>query len=105
VFSMLVTVQVRPGRRAEFQAGIAANAEASVRDEPGCLRFDVCELEGGEDRFVFYELYVDADAFAAHRASPHFQRWRAVAEQTVVPGSQVNSPGTLVTSHAAERSA
>ena len=105
MFSMLVTLQVRPGRRAEFQAGIAANAEASVRDEPGCLRFDVCELEGDEDRFVFYELYVDAAAFQAHRASPHFQQWRTVAAEVVVPGSQVNTPGTLVTSHAAERSA
>ncbi|GAB4081096.1 antibiotic biosynthesis monooxygenase [Modestobacter muralis] len=105
MFSMLVTLQVRPGSQAEFRAGIAANAEASVRDEPGCLRFDVCEMEGDEDRFVFYELYTDAAAFQAHRDSPHFRRWRAVAEQTVVPGSQVNTAGNLVTSHAAEQSA
>ena len=105
MFSMLVTLQVRPGRRAEFQAGIAANAEASVRDEPGCLRFDVCELEGGEDRLVFYELYVDAAAVDAHRATPHFAAWRAVAERILVPGSQVNTPGDLLVSHTAEESA
>lgn len=105
MFSMLVTLQVRSDRRAEFREAIVANAEASVRHEPGCLRFDVCAVDGDEDRFVFYELYEDAAAFQAHRASPHFQQWRTVATEVVVPGSQVNTPGTLVTSHAAERSA
>ena len=67
-FSLMVQMEVRPGRREHFLAGMAANAEASVRDEPGCLRFDVCSVEGHENRFVFYELYADADAFEAHRA-------------------------------------
>ena len=36
MFSLMVQLEVRPERRAEFLAAIAANAEASVRDEPGC---------------------------------------------------------------------
>ena len=46
MFSLVVQMEVRPGRREEFLAGMAANAEASVRDEPGCLRFDVCAVDG-----------------------------------------------------------
>ena len=103
MFSLMVQMEVRPGRRAEVLAGMAANAEASVRDEPGCLRFDVCSVDSDENRFVLYELYTDADAFAAHKASPHFARWRTVAEQVVV--GQVNTPGELLVTHTSEESA
>jgi (4S)-4-hydroxy-5-phosphonooxypentane-2,3-dione isomerase len=103
MFSLMVQMQVRPGRRQEFLAGMAANAEAAVRDEPGCLRFDVCSVDSDENRFVLYELYTDADAFAAHKASPHFAQWRTVAEQVVV--GQVNTTGELLVTHASEESA
>jgi (4S)-4-hydroxy-5-phosphonooxypentane-2,3-dione isomerase len=103
MFSLMVQMEVRPGRREEFLAGIAANAEASVRDEPGCLRFDVCSTDSDENRFVLYELYTDADAFAAHKAAPHFAQWRTVAEQVLV--GQVNTPGSLLVTHASEESA
>ena len=103
MFSLVVQMEVRPELREEFLAGIAANAEASVRDEPGCLRFDVSSVEGDEHRFVLYELYADAEAFAAHKASPHFRQWRAVAERVLE--SQVNTPGTLLVTHTAEAAA
>jgi quinol monooxygenase YgiN len=103
MFSLVVQLQVRPERREEFLAGMAANAEASVRDEPGCLRFDVCSVDGDEDRFVLYELYADAAAFAAHKAAPHFAQWRTVAEQVLV--GQVNTPGELLVTHTSEESA
>ena len=103
MFSLVVQMEVRPGRREEFLAGMAANAEASVRDEPGCLRFDVSSVEGDENRFVLYELYRDAAAFAAHKAAPHFAEWRRVAEQVVE--SQLNTAGELLVTHTSEESA
>jgi autoinducer 2-degrading protein len=103
MFSLMVQMEVRPERREEFLAGIAANAEASVRNEPGCLRFDVCAVEADENRFVLYELYTDAEAFAAHKAAPHFAQWRRVAEQVLV--GQVNTPGELLVTHTSEESA
>ena len=105
MFSLVVHMEVRPGRGEEFLAGMAANAEASVRDEPGCRRFDVCSVESDPDRFVFYELYADAAAFDAHRAAPHFADWRAVAGRTLVPGSQVITTGAVLVSHSAEEGA
>ena len=102
MFSLVVQMEVRPGRREEFLAGMSANAEASVRDEPGCLRFDVCSVAGDPDRFVLYELYTDAEAFAAHKESPHFVRWRAIAEQVLA--GQVNTPGELLVTHTTEES-
>ncbi len=103
MFRLMVQVQVRPERRKEFLTAIAANAQASVRDEPGCVRFDVCSVASDPNRFVFYELYADADAFAAHRAAPHFTAWRQVAERTVV--AQVNTRGALLHTHSSEESA
>ena len=100
MFSLVVQMEVRPGSREEFLAGMTANAEVSVRDEPGCLRFDVCSVEGDENRFLLYELYADADAFAAHKQAPHFLEWRQVADRVVA--SQHNTPGTLLATNSAE---
>ncbi|SOD99333.1 putative quinol monooxygenase [Blastococcus haudaquaticus] len=100
MFSLVVQMEVRPERREEFLAGMTANAEASVRDEPGCLRFDVSAVTADPNRFFLYELYTDAAAFEAHKASPHFARWRTVAEQVLV--GQVNTPGELLATHASE---
>ncbi|SDX92238.1 Quinol monooxygenase YgiN [Modestobacter sp. DSM 44400] len=105
MFSLLVQVQVVPERRKEFLAAIAANAEASVRDEPGCLRFDVCAVDSDPDRFVFYELYADEDAFAAHRASPHFADWSTAAAAILVPDSRVSTAGSVLFTHSAEKRA
>ena len=102
MFSLMVQMEVRPGERERFLTGMAANAEASVRDEPGCLRFDICSVAGDDNRFVLYELYTDAAAFDAHKASPHFAAWRLIAEQVLVPGGQVNTPGRLLHTHTSE---
>ncbi len=103
MFSLVVQMTVRPGRREEFLAGMAENAEASVRDEPGCLRFDVCSVEGDENRFLLYELYTDAEAFVAHKSASHFAQWRTVAEQVLE--SQVNTTGALLYTHTSEEPA
>jgi quinol monooxygenase YgiN len=97
MFSLMVQLEVRPEDRDEFLVAITANAEASVRDEPGCHRFDVCALEDDEHRFVLYELYDDAAAFEAHKRAPHFAAWRQVADRVLV--SQVNTRGTVVASN------
>ena len=100
MFSLTVQLEVRPEDRDEFLTAITANAEASVRDEPGCHRFDVSAVEGDENRFVLYELYDDAAAFETHRRAPHFAAWRQVADQVLA--SQVNTRGTIVASNSDE---
>lgn len=100
MLSLVVQMEVRPGRREEFLAGMTANAQASVRDEPGCLRFDVSAVEGDENRFFLYEWYEDEAAFAAHKASPHFAAWRAIAERVLL--GQVNTIGSLLVTNTEE---
>ncbi len=102
MFSLVVHVRVRPGRREEFLTGISATAEASVRDEPGCLRFEVCQVADEPDCFVLSELYTDGAAFDAHRRTPHAAAWRRIAERTVVPGSEVDTVGRVLVGHCVE---
>ena len=61
MYTLIVSLQVRPEKRDRFLAAIAENAAASVRDEPGCLRFDVMEDAQHPNLFYFYEIYRDAD--------------------------------------------
>lgn len=52
----------------------------SERDEPGCARFNVLRDVEDENVYYFYEVYVDKEAVAAHRAAPHYAVWRAVSD-------------------------
>jgi quinol monooxygenase YgiN len=56
-----------------FKEMIAANARASVRDEPGCRQFDVSLPRDVPNRVVLYEVYDDEAAFKAHLATAHFK--------------------------------
>ena len=95
MFTVLVTLTVRPDMVEDFLAGICVNAQASLRDEPGCLRFDVHRSVEDPHRFVLYELYTEADAFyTAHRQAPHYREWREVAARCVVDGGHLNTFAT-----------
>jgi autoinducer 2-degrading protein len=99
LFAVHVTVQVKPDCRDEFLAAIEVAARSAVRDEPGCLAFDVIELDAAENRFALWELYTDQEAVqVGHRQSAHFKAWRLVADRVLVPGSQVNTTGSTVVS-------
>jgi autoinducer 2-degrading protein len=92
MFTVVVALAVRPERLDQFVSGVRANARASLRDEPGCLRFDVHQNAADPTRFVLHEIYADEDAFRiAHRSAPHYAAWQQVAAQCVVPGSHVNT--------------
>ena len=92
MFTVLVALAVRPERLDEFVDGIRANARASLRDEPGCLRFDVHQQVADPTRFLLHEIYADEASFTdAHRSAPHYTVWREVADRCVLPGTHVNT--------------
>jgi len=80
MYVLVVSAKVKPEQRGRFLEAIEDNAVTSVRDEPGCLRFDVAVDHDDPDHYLLYEVYRDGDAFAAHRGSDHFARWREAAE-------------------------
>lgn len=70
---ILVEFDLNPGASQDFLRLVTENAAASVRDEPGCRRFDVLVPEGSEAPVVLYEIYDDAAAFDAHLRTPHYR--------------------------------
>ncbi|HVO87608.1 MAG TPA: putative quinol monooxygenase [Casimicrobiaceae bacterium] len=53
---------------------------ATSRAEPGCLRFDVYQEVERPGTFLLFEVYRDAAALEAHRASVHFAAFRRDVE-------------------------
>lgn len=74
-----VHVQVKPGTEEAFVEATRKNARASL-GEPGVLRFDVIRDAADERKFVLVEVYRDAAAPAAHKATAHYEEWRATVE-------------------------
>ena len=92
MYTLFVTLDVHPDKLDEFVDAISVNAAASLRDEPGCLVFDVHQDIEDRTRFYLYEVYSDEDAFrVAHRSAPHYARWQEAAKVCVVQGSHRNT--------------
>jgi quinol monooxygenase YgiN len=71
-YVIMVDFRLKPGCQTAFRRLIDENARTSVREEPGCRRFDVLEPTREKDRIVLYEIYDDRAAFELHLKSAHF---------------------------------
>ncbi|WP_299686246.1 putative quinol monooxygenase [uncultured Tateyamaria sp.] len=83
-YVVTVTFRIVPGQMQAFLPLMRNNALASVRDEPGCLQFDVCTDGDQPDTVFLYEIYTDRAAFDAHLKTPHFKALDAATPQMVV---------------------
>jgi (4S)-4-hydroxy-5-phosphonooxypentane-2,3-dione isomerase len=74
-----VELDIVPAGYEKFKAAILENAASSVK-EPGCRQFDVLFEDGDPHHVFLYEVYDDAAALEAHRATAHFKKyWEATA--------------------------
>ncbi|MCG6887159.1 MAG: antibiotic biosynthesis monooxygenase [Proteobacteria bacterium] len=90
-----VHVHVKPDHIEDFIAATLQNHAASVQ-EPGNLRFDVCQQADDPARFVLYEAYRTAADAAAHKQTGHYHRWReTVAEWMAEPRQGVVCRGMM----------
>jgi autoinducer 2-degrading protein len=95
MLTIIVKFTVLPGKMDEFLAGIRIQSQSSLRDESGCLRFDVHRNRDNESEVLLYEIYRDQAAFeVGHRGAPHYAAWREVVARCVPDGGQVNTFGT-----------
>lgn len=85
MLATLVFVDVKPENVEAFKKISTYNHDNS-RKEPGNVRFDVLQSNDDPTQFVLYEVYVDADAAAAHKKTGHYLRWK----EEVAP--YMNSP-------------
>lgn len=73
--AVMVRFETQPGQRERFLALVEGHAHASVAGEPGCRRFDVLLPAERDDLVLLYEVYDDAEAFEAHKATERLARF------------------------------
>lgn len=83
MYAIFVSVKIKPDKLDQFLEVIEDDSICSVRDEPGCLRFDVLQDTTDPLQYYFYEVYVDEAGFQAHTQTPHLARWRAASAECV----------------------
>ena len=76
MYIIVAGIQIKEGFKEPFVSGIVENASSAVRDEPGCLRFDVIQDASDDHKIWVYEVYKDEVAFQAHTQAPHFLKFR-----------------------------
>jgi quinol monooxygenase YgiN len=72
--SFVVWFKFAPEDREEITEMVRHLADAS-RKEPGCVSYIPHHLQDDPDTVMIYEQYRDDAALAAHRESPHFQKY------------------------------
>ena len=83
-FVILAEFDVASGHAEAFMQHAQTNAAASVRDEPGCRRFDVLRPEAAGERIALYEIYDNRAAFDTHLRMPHFSIFDAAIKPLVL---------------------
>lgn len=82
-FVLVVEFDVKPESLQKFNELIAVNAQASVREEPGCRQFDVLQDNEDPNHVVLYEVYDSAAAFQDHMGRSHTQTFLSQAKELV----------------------
>jgi quinol monooxygenase YgiN len=75
-----VHVHVKPDRIDDFRRATVENAAASILQEWGFARFEVCQQSDDPNRFVLVEAYRAADDPAKHKETDHYKKWKDLVE-------------------------
>ena len=75
MISIFVTIQIKSAFNERFREASLGDAQGSVKDEPGCYRFDILQANTNLNRWYLYEVYSDEAALEAHRNAPHYKKW------------------------------
>lgn len=68
--TVIATLHARAGQEDALQARLQRMQE-ETRKEAGCVVYDLHRAQDDNAEFVFVEYWRDAEALAAHDASPH----------------------------------
>ncbi len=65
--SIFVTIRIKPGFADRFTEASFGDGQGSVRDEPGCFRFDILKNSSDPNLFHLYEMRQPIDDACNHR--------------------------------------
>ena len=96
MYVIIAPIKIKEGYKERFVEAMLDDAKGSVRDEPGCLRFDVIQDGDDPNMIWLYEVYVDEAAFQAHIQTPHFIKWRETVKDWFADGPKGAARGSSV---------
>lgn len=70
---IIATLEVRPGRTADFERFMTELAKTVVASEPATHVYQLCRIPGHENRYRMIEFYTDQAAIDAHVRTPWFR--------------------------------
>jgi quinol monooxygenase YgiN len=73
---VVATLRAASGKADALAALLTEQCAVIRKTEPGCIVYRVHRSAQDQDAFLFYEIYADDAAFAAHRASTHLAQFR-----------------------------
>lgn len=71
---VVAKIRVKPGSEGEAEAAFREQLDFVTREEPGTLLYLLHRGRKDPSTFLFYEKYVDAEAFDRHGKSGAMQR-------------------------------
>ncbi len=74
--ALIADFDVEPEACDAFQSLMRDHAAAALRDEEGCLQFDVAVARDDPNRVILYEVYRDQAALDTHMGSDRLARTR-----------------------------
>lgn len=77
-----VDIDVVAGQIDAYLAALKENGAASVH-EPGCHEFNITVSPKDPNHVFIFEVYDNAAAFEAHRATDHFKKYAATTKEMV----------------------
>jgi (4S)-4-hydroxy-5-phosphonooxypentane-2,3-dione isomerase len=82
-FINAVDIDVVPGQVDAYLAALKENGAAAVKEEPGCHEFNITVSQKDPNHVFIFEVYENAAAFEAHRATAHFKKYAATTKDMV----------------------
>jgi autoinducer 2-degrading protein len=77
-----IDLDIAPAEMDKYLAAIKENGAASVK-EPGCREFNIMVSATDPNHVFLFEVYDDAAAAEAHRATEHFKKYAATTASMV----------------------
>src|SRR4051795_4650185 len=72
----IAELEIDPAQLDAYKAALREEVETSIRVEPGVLALYSVYEKDNPTRVRLLEIYADGDAYNAHIASPHFQKYK-----------------------------
>jgi quinol monooxygenase YgiN len=85
----IVEVTVKREDLAEFRRIVVEEMGESMKVEPGVLAMYAVTRKQQPERWIFFEIYADAAAYASHRETPHFKEYLRMTGDMLVDKGHV----------------